>query len=167
VTDLTQERLMHLLHYDPLTGEFTWMVSQGRVLRGQPAGCLRDDGYLRIRVDGQEYMAHRLAIFYMTGAFPPDDADHKNRVRLANHWENLRPATRAQNCANRSVTAANTSGVVGVHWDRPRKKWCARIKVFGKTKMLGRFESLEDATRVRKAAEAKHFGDFAPRHGAT
>jgi hypothetical protein len=162
---LTHEKLVHVLHYDPETGIFTWMNPQSRrIRRGEPAGCLRDDGYLGIRIDGVRYQAHRLAIFYMTGVMPPDDADHRNRVRLDNKFGNLRKATRQQNTSNRSITSANTSGVVGVGWDKRRRKWEARIKVSGKTINLGRFVRKEDAIAARRAAEVKYFDEFAPRH---
>ena len=163
--ELTREWVMHLLHYDPITGLFTWMNPQSkRVRRGEPAGALTGDGYLRIRIDGNSYRAHRLAIFYMTGEMPPEDGDHENRIRLDNSWGNLRCATRQQNTSNRSITRANSSGVVGVYRDNPRHKWGARIKVGGKNIHLGRFASKDDAIAARRAAEIKYFNDFAPRH---
>lgn len=163
MTDLTRERLMHLLHYDPETGEFTWMAPQSkRMRRGDCAGCLTGDGYLAIRIDGRRYRAHRLAVFYMTGEMPPEDVDHKNRTPIDNKWSNLRNATRQQNTCNRSITDRNTSGVVGVNRDRPRGKWMARIKIRGRTLNLGRFDHIEDAIKARKEAEIQHFGEFAP-----
>lgn len=165
---LTHERLVHLLHYDPVSGIFTWMNPQSRRMRrGEPAGCLRDDGYLGIRIDGIRYQAHRLAIFYMTGTMPPEDADHRNRRRIENGYSNLRCATRQQNTSNRSITRANTSGVVGVGWDKARGKWEARIKVMGKQIHIGRFDVFEDAVKARREAEIKYFDDFAPRHWMT
>lgn len=161
--ELTRIRLMHVLHYDPVTGVFTWINPQSvRVKRGDEAGNVRKDGYLRIGIDGRSYMAHRLATLYMTGVMPPDDVDHKNRSRLANRWDNLRPATRQQNTCNRSMTGANSSGVVGVCWDDARGKWLSRIKIKGTTINLGRFVDFDDAVRAREIAEARYFGEFAP-----
>lgn len=160
---LTHERLLHLLHYDPISGDFTWMNPQSKKMRrGDRAGCLTGDGYWRIRVDGVAYRAHRLAIFYVTGEMPPEDVDHKSRIRLENRFSNLRNATRQQNTSNRSLTRKNTSGVVGVHYDKNRNKWAARIKVNGRAINLGRFDDFEQAVKVRKEAEIQNFGAFAP-----
>lgn len=54
----------------------------------------------------------------------------------------------------------NTSGVLGVYWDKNRKKWRAAIGFKKKTYFLGRYDSLEDAAAVRKIAEEKLFGNF-------
>lgn len=163
--ELTHERLLHLLHYDPVTGLFTWMNPQSKKMRrGEPAGGVMADGYLRIKIDGVGYRAHRLAIFYMTGTMPAEEIDHKNRKRLDNKWGNLREASHQENQCNRSLTRANTSGVVGVSWDKRRKKWAAQIKIVGRGKLLGRYDTLEEAVEVRRRAEIEHFGDFAPRH---
>jgi hypothetical protein len=39
----------------------------------------------------------------------------------------------------------NTSGYRGVHWNKGHKKWVARIKINGKKKHLGEFNSIDDA----------------------
>ncbi len=161
--EIDREYLMHLLHYDPQTGAFTWMnPNSKRMRRGDRAGFLTNDGYLAIRIDGVPYRAHRLAVLYMTGEMPAEDVDHRNRDRLANQWGNLREASRQQNTSNRSVTAKNTSGVVGVRFEARRGKWLSRIKVNGRTINLGRFSDFDQAVRVRREAEIQHFGEFAP-----
>lgn len=55
---------------------------------------------------------------------------------------------------------ANTSGIVGVSWDRERSRWCAQITFKGKNYHLGRYYTLKEATDARKTAEEKLFGDF-------
>ena len=54
----------------------------------------------------------------------------------------------------------NTSGVIGVHWDKVIKKWRARVMLNGKSKHLGYFTNKEDAIKARKEGEIKYFGDF-------
>src|ERR1700730_16891152 len=45
---------------------------------GGTAGGSRPDGYLRIGIGYQRYLAHRLAWLYMTGAWPKKAIDHIN-----------------------------------------------------------------------------------------
>lgn len=163
VENITQERLMHLLHYDPTTGRFTWMQPLSKkTRRGDPAGFQTGDGYWAVRIDGHTYRAHRLAVLYMTGQLPPNDVDHRNRSRQANEWENLRKATRQENTSNRSVYKWSKTGVAGVTWDKAREKWSARIKAGGKGHTLGRFDNFDDAVKARREAEIRFFGEFAP-----
>lgn len=51
--------------------------------------------------------------------------------------------------------SANTSGVVGVAWDKSREIWIAYVHVNRRFKNLGRFKRLEDAIAARQAAEKK------------
>jgi hypothetical protein len=100
-TTLTQQRLHELLHYDPSTGAFTWRVAPNRrIIAGSVAGVTETNGYRRIRIDGRQYGAHRLAWLYMHGEFPPNDIDHINRTRDDNRSTNLRAVTRKENMTN-------------------------------------------------------------------
>jgi len=66
---ITATRLRELLNYDPQTGVFVW-VGRGRGLRtGARAGCL-EGKYRRLRVDGVDYYAQRLAWFWVHGTWP-------------------------------------------------------------------------------------------------
>ena len=59
------------------------------------------------------------------------------------------------------MTNRSTSGVIGVYFHKLAQKWCARIRVDGKEIYLGLYDNLEDATKVRKEAEQKYFGEYA------
>lgn len=151
---LSQKALKELLHYDPETGEFTWLVSRGRKAKaGSTAGSLDRHEYQVIGVQGKLYLAHRLAWLYAHGEFPPNDLDHINRVRADNRLQNLRLATRAENMQNISIPSSNTSGHVGVSWYKRGQKWQASITVNYKRIGLGCFPNIEDAIAARKAAE--------------
>ena len=94
------------------------------------------------------------------------DTDHRDRNPLNNRRRNLRPATRAQNMANRSKWVRSdgrplTSMFKGVRLDRRASKWRAEIKVNGRTKHLGYFVSEVDAAKAYDAAADKYFGEFA------
>jgi hypothetical protein len=136
--NLTQERLKELLHYNPDTGDFTWIVTKGGVLRGSVAGSKDNYGYLIIRVDVQRYKAHRLAFLYMENKFPLDQVDHINRIRDDNRWINLRNATGSENQQNK---VSNTD-FIGVSFQSSIDKWVANsTQKGGKRKHLGVFKT--------------------------
>lgn len=108
------------------------------------------------RKTGENVRFHRLVTGYKS-----QDVDHINRNPLDNRKRNLRPATRAQNNANAGLSKNNSSGVVGVHFDKTRKKWVAQIGVDYSNVNLGRFESKEGAVAARKIAELEYFGEYA------
>lgn len=86
--------------------------------------------------------------------------DHINGDRLDNRRENLRVCSNAQNISNRvTIDRRNKSGVTGVHWHAKAGKWAAEIK----RRHLGLFATIEEAAKVRRAAELAIFGEFAPR----
>lgn len=161
---LTQDRLKELFEYNPDTGYFTRTKAVKRCKVGDRVGHLADSGYLMICIDDKDHRAHRLAFLYMTGEWPEDQVDHINRVRDDNRWCNLRCVSNVENNKNSSMQSNNTSGHVGVSWDKSRDKWAAEIrcKIQGR-KRLGRFATLEEAVAARKAAEVE-FG-FSEGHG--
>lgn len=59
---------------------------------------------------------------------------------------------------NKRRTNRNTSGYVGVSWNKKDKRWVAYITKNGITHSLGSFTNLEDAITARKNAEIKFFG---------
>jgi hypothetical protein len=91
--------------------------------------------------------------------------DHKDRNKLNNLTDNLKPATYRENNQNKNLLERkthinNTSGHRGVHYNRLNSRWYARISVGGKRIYLGCFEHIEEAIQARKQAEEKYFGDF-------
>lgn len=169
-TQLTQKHLKEALHYNPDTGVFTWLISTSdRIKPGYIAGCVATNKvnkkqYLVIGLYGGQYLAHRLAFLFMTGSFPVDGVDHIDGQGLNNQWDNLRPANNVENSRNTRLPANNTSGHIGICWDKSRNKWLSRIKVNQVTINLGRFTDYFEAVCARKSAENKYC--FHLNHGA-
>lgn len=161
-----------ILDYDPATGLFRWKRRADREQSWNTkhackiAGCKLPNGYRYIMIMGKLHLAHRLAVLWMTGAWPSDQVDHINNDRCDNRWENLRQASNAQNAANQGVRTNNTSGVKGVSWDKSRNAWFVKIRVKYKQIALGRFASFDDAVAARRAAEMLHQGAFANKEPA-
>ena len=89
--------------------------------------------------------------------------DHINRIRYDNRKENLRLVKYVENCINVSKQSNNTSGIIGVSWDKQRQRWMALIRVDRKLIKIGNYHNKEDAIKSRLQAELKYFGkDFAP-----
>jgi hypothetical protein len=158
---LTHDELRRVLHYEPASGEFTWLVSlNSRTRRGKKAGCPAKNGrYWRIGFRGHIYPAHRLAWFWMTGEWPAKEIDHKDNDGLNNRWANLREADRYQNMANRGAHADSSIGLKGVYLHR-QGKFIARLQVKNKRVHLGMFETPEAAHEAYARAAKETLGEF-------
>ena len=63
---LSRDRLCELLDVNTETGVFTWKYTMGgKAKKGQQAGALTANGYVSIRVDKTDYLAHRLMWLYV------------------------------------------------------------------------------------------------------
>ena len=121
---------------------------------------MKEDGlysYWYSYSNGQTLRLHR---FIMNCTDSKKNVDHINHKVYDNRKENLRVCEHYQNIINCKTYSNNTSGCKGVHWDKSRNKWVARITVNKKNYQLGRFENFEDAVKVRKEAEKKYHKEF-------
>ena len=146
-----------LLSYDPLTGEFTWKISKGRVRKGAVAGAYHSGGYRDIRINREHHYAHRLAWLIMTGNDPGEyQIDHIDGNRHNNKFSNLRLATNLQNSMNSKTYSTNSSGIKGLQLDKQNKRWVAKISVNGK-RHRKYFKSRAEAVRwLYKTRKALH-----------
>lgn len=159
---MTQDELKSLLHYNPETGMFTWLVDRGRRYKsGRLANSIGPLGYVVIRINGILYYAHRLAYLYVNGIFPECEVDHINHNKSDNRWVNLRHASHSQNCQNVRKKSNNTTGYIGVSVCKRSGKYAAEVKSKGKKYFLGRFICSELANLVASEHREKLHGEFA------
>jgi hypothetical protein len=137
------DQILAHFSYNPITG----VVSS----KYRPVGYLESTGYIRIRFKKRSYQAHRIAWLIMTGELPTNGIDHVNRDKTDNRWCNLRTISHSDNCFNIGIRKNNKSGVIGVCWDKKRRKWNV---TFGSL-YLGTNGSLFEAACIRKSAENK------------
>lgn len=157
--DVTRETLLRLFAYDPLTGVFIRMVKgHGGHAAGTVAGT-KTGGYLRISIRGRRYHCHTLAWLAVYN-YLPKELDHINRDRSDNRIENLRVASRPQNCANRPARIDSGTGIKGVYLVRTGK-YVANITKDYVSHHLGTFDTVELAALARAAASKSMHGEFA------
>lgn len=151
---LTQERLKELLHYEENTGLFIRKTNVNRHKTGSISGARQNKGYIQIMIDNKNYLAHRLAWFYIYGEWPKNQIDHINRIKTDNRICNLRDVNNSINQHNNSIRKHNTSGTTGVMNYKSRNCWAAQIYVNNKRIYLGIYKTKEDAILARKKYEA-------------
>jgi hypothetical protein len=130
---------------------------------GKEAFTAFNAGYRHGQVFRIKLRAHRVIWMMVHGEWP-EEIDHINHNRGDNRIVNLRNVSRAVNMKNKPMQVNNTSGCVGVTWDKSRNKWKVRVHVKGKSKFIGDFSEIEDAISARKDAEP--ISNYHENHGA-
>lgn len=159
--ELTHERLTTLLSYDKDAGCLHWKTHRaGQPKPGTVAGVVAPDGYRKIRVDGENYQAHRLIWLYMTGNWPTSEIDHINLDKSDNRWANLREASHKQNMRNVARRKRNKTGYKGVYNHQGTPWWRAQISIDGKAVYLGTFRDPKLAHQAYVRAATAASGQF-------
>lgn len=151
---LPVSRLREVVAYDPETGVFIKKVRGKYRAIGDVATYQTAYGYDGIKIDGQMYLAHRLAWLYVHGDMPDGQIDHINGIKTDNRIANLRVVTLAVNVQNkRTAQKNNQSGLLGV--SVRKSGFQAKIKINRKTIYLGHFKTAELAHEAYLEAKRK------------
>lgn len=163
LTDPTQENLLSVFSYNELTGDLIHKNDSASGLQNTIAGYPHSQGYLSVSIGNKEYLVHRIIWMMQTGSWPTQ-IDHKNHNRMDNRWQNLRDlAEPRDNQLNMGIRKNNSSGVQGIRI-LPSGKFCAYITVRRKQISLGSYNTIEEAAKARRDAEALY--GFHENHGS-
>ena len=168
--DVTQKELKENLSYEPETGLFRRLYTKGGRVRGSVAGSVHTNhktskAYVEIKINLKLYKAHRLAFLYMEGVFPPEEVDHINGNGVDNKWSNLRKVTKSENQRNERLSKNNTSGVIGVCFDKQQRRWATYIRNNEGKTCFKRFTDFNDAVKWRRDKEIEY--GYHANHGET
>lgn len=175
--------LHELLRIDHSTGALFWLERPARMFRsGNPKiqrrlannwnsryantaalDCADGSGHLTGRIFNRLIYAHRVVFAMTNGRWPDEEIDHENGTPSDNVPNNLRDVPHLENLRNQKLAKNNTSGFVGVSWNKRLGKWASHITVLQEYKHLGFFEQIEDAVTARKEAGLRY--GFHENHG--
>ena len=122
--------------------------------------------YLRVLVDGQPRLLHRMIFLHQNG-YLPDTTDHIDGDRFNNKIENLRSVTQQQNCLNKKHKSNSSSPYKNVYLqpspkdENWKRNWVVSLTVDKKRKYIGSFEDVELANLVAQEARNKYHGLYA------
>ena len=86
--------------------------------------------------------------------------DHINHNTSDNRKCNLRVCTPTQNSYNVKPSSYNKSGVRGVRFNKSCNKWEVGFTLEGKHRIIGYFNNINDAIKLRKQYEEKYYGEY-------
>ena len=119
---------------------FRWLNNSWKVVENVN-NC---HGYNRIGINKKMISRHRIMCYTFKNLDinnPKQVIDHIDGDKLNNHIDNLRTVTNQQNQWNRTTAK-------GYYWDKKANKWCAKIKINGKTIHLGAYTDEESARKA-------------------
>jgi hypothetical protein len=145
----TLKYLKSILRYAPDEGAFYWLVDNKhpKARKGMKAGRINALGRAQIGVNKKQIFTHKLVWLFETGKWPTDMLDHINGNPLDNRFCNLRLSNHILNGQNQRAHRPNnkSSHLLGVSWHKLNNKYIAKIKINGKPKHLGYFNTAEEA----------------------
>ena len=137
-------------------GKIFWKKGRPGATVGQEAGYIDSNGYRVIKIKSKRYYVHRLLWFLYYGYFPENQIDHIDGDRLNNSISNLREVSNSCNQQNQKESKNNTSGFIGVCYNKSTNKYKAQITIRNKDIYLGYYFTSLEAAYARGAYEILH-----------
>lgn len=162
-TNINQDFLNRNFHYNEFTGELTYKWDNSLGKAGSSATAKHGAGYLTTRINGKDYLVHRIIWLMQTGQWP-EQIDHINHIRNDNRWQNLREVDNKTNLMNKSISKNSTTKYVGVSRITSTGRYRAYIMVDGKQIHLGVFDTVAEAYAARCEANKQY--KFHANHGS-
>lgn len=110
--------------------------------------------------DGSSIFMHRIIMGLTSDDHLVVDHILGEKTTNDNRKYNLRIVTHAENQMNRRKQSNNTSGVIGVWYDKKEDRWVAEIQAYGQKYRLGQYKTIDEAAKIRKEAENILHGDY-------
>ena len=117
--------------------------------------CTNQNGYRSV-INSKGVKLHNI----LFGATPGYEIDHIDLNPLNNSRKNLRVITHQGNQINQPLQRNNSSGVSGVSYYPPRKKYRARIKIGQHDIHLGYYPTFQEAVQARNVGMECMFGEY-------
>lgn len=142
-----------------------WSRKAGTKNIGDPVGLSVQKSnhrvaYLTIDKKLTAFVESNVIWFLIYGEWTLQEIDHIDGNPLNNSPENLRLATRSEQCRNR-IAGKSGRANKGIYKRDYGNKWSAQIWVNGVCKNLGTYDSEDEAIEVRELATMMLHGDFA------
>lgn len=135
------EYLKSIFDYRPISGEFYLKKDLPYNRKKGTKTGFKSSGYIVVRLDGIQYLGHRLAWAIHNGYWPDGMIDHINGNRTDNRISNLREVTSR---INQNNFKRHRDGLL-VGATKSGSKWICKINVDGKQVFLGTFDSEKEA----------------------
>lgn len=127
---------------------------RGRIEKGYWATNVKDDD----KYDKSILLIHQVIAEIKYGEYDSEKQfpDHLSRNTNDNRKCNILLKSNKDNCKNRGISKANSSGKTGVSFNKEQNVWVAYITVNYKTIRLGAFSDFDKAVQARKKAEERY-----------
>lgn len=148
---MNSEVLVNYFTYDDDTGLLRWKRNKGNYIAGDEAGTVMKSGHIRVGVNGDYKLAHRVAWLLYYGAPPTGVVDHIDGDPSNNKITNLRDITQRENSRNQKHHRDGaTSGI-----SNSSGKWRAYTTIKKKQIFLGYHPTKEAALEARIIGEKR------------
>jgi hypothetical protein len=146
--------------YYPWTGKIFNNITNnevGNIL--QKNEC--NNNYLRVKILGKMFMAHRVAWFLYYGKFPEDMIDHISNDGTDNRIYNLRAVCNRENQYNiKSRKIKPDAGFHNVYYHKRDNLYVVKFRINGKLTYKGSFKNIEDAADRAEIVRNQQYGEF-------